>query len=178
MKKLFLLITVVSIGFLSSCDDEPGNTNIDVDFNFTVKNSGGENLLDPKIEDHYIKDSIRLYLLKNGEKIDIYQPNLAAPRRFEYFQNSGGDYGMIIYPTLGDGDKSQTTTILIQWDKSDFNNIDTVQTYIDKTYSNGNTIIYNTKVIYNGTVVWSAENYPYYTQWGTYSYKRFFEIVK
>jgi hypothetical protein len=177
-KSLLVVVSFLSILFLASCGDDPGNTDINIDFYMSVKNAEGKNLLDTATVGHYVKDSIRLYLFKNGEMKELYRPNYDAQRNFLLFQNSAGEFGMKVFPEEGEGRQSQTTTILIQWDKNDSNNIDTVETYIDKKYTDNSESIYVTKITYNGEIKWDIETYPFYLQWGDLFYKRFFEVVK
>ncbi len=177
MNKFLVILSIVAITFLSSCKDDPGNTDVNVDYYFSVKNAEGKNLLDPTTEGHYIKDSIRLFWLKNGEKTEVYFPNLSAPRKFEFFKNSKEEYGIKVYADEGEGRQSQTTKTLIQWDKNDFNNIDTVETFVDKKYTDNSESIYVTKITYNGVVKWDIVTYPFYIQWGDLFYKRFFEVA-
>ena len=171
-----LLVVVAVIALFSSCS-EPGGTVVDVDFYLLVKKVDGENLLDSATIGYYAKDSIRLYRLENGVKTEIYRPNLDASRNFVIVQNSNGEYGMV-FADEGTGEESKTTTTLIQWQLKDSHNVDTVQTYIDKKYTDSFISIVLKKITYNGTVVWDRATNPSGTQWGDAAYERFIEVRK
>ena len=85
---------------------------------------------------------------------------------------------MQVYADEGEGRQSQNTTTLIQWDKNDFNNIDTIETYITKTYTDNSTLINLTKITYDKVIKWDIETYPFYIQWGNDFYPRLIEVVK
>lgn len=177
-KSLLVVISIVALTVLSSCKDEMGNTNKSADFYMWVKNAEGKNLLDTATVGHYNEDSIRLYWLKNGQMIEVYRPTYGTPRNFRIFKVLNGEYTMQVYADEGEGKQSQNTTTLIQWDKNDFNNIDTVDTYITKTYSDNSTLINLTKITYDKVVKWDIETYPLYIQWGNDFYPRLIEVVK
>jgi len=177
-------ITISGLAILSficvlvSCQREIGNTVFDIDFYFSVKDAKGNNLLDPSTQGYYNKDSIRLYSWKDGVKTELYHHNLTAQRNFEIFQNSNNEYGIKVYAEPGEGNNSQTTTILIQWKLNDDTNVDTVATFINKLVTDNSDISTVDKITYNNTVVWDYNKNQYYSQWGDLSYKRFFQIVK
>ena len=163
---------------MSSCKHEVGNDVYDLDFTFTIKDSAGTNLLDPSTVGYYNKDSIRLFTWKDGIKTEIYHHNLDAQRNFVIVQNVEGEYGIMMYAEEGEGDHSQTTTILVQWNLKNENNVDTISTLVDKTYLEHGTYIIADKITYNGNVAWDVKKNSYYDQWGKNFYKRFFQIVK
>jgi hypothetical protein len=177
MKSSFKMMLVAAAAILSSCSEHE-STVVDVNFYLLVKNAGGENLFDSATTGYYAKDSIRLYRLENGVKTELYRPNLDASRNFVIVQNSNDEYGMMVLADEGTGEQSQTTTTLIQWQLKDSHNVDTVQTYIDKRYTDSFISIVLKKITYNGTVVWDRATNPSGTQWGDTSYERLVEVVK
>ena len=177
MKSSFKMMLVAAAAILLSCS-EHGSTVVDVNFYMLVKNAGGENLFDSATTGYYAKDSIRLYRLENGVKTELYRPNLDASRNFVIVQNSNGEYGMMVFADEGTGEQSQTTTTLIQWQLKDSHNVDTVQTYIDKKYTDNNVLVILKKITYNGTVVWDGASSPSSVQWGSGEYSRLVEVIK
>jgi hypothetical protein len=175
---IFSGIILIVISALSSCKHETGNDVYDMDFTFTVKDTASNNLLNPATKGYYNKDSIRLFTWKDGIKTEIYHHNLDAQRNFVIVQNEEGEYGIKVFAEEGEGDHSQTTTILIQWNLKNENNVDTVSTLIDKTYLEHGTYIIVDKITYNSAVVWDSQKNSYHSQWGKGFYVRFFEIVK
>jgi hypothetical protein len=177
VKLLFKTLIASAVALLSSCS-EPGGTIVDVNFYLLLRNADGKNLLDSATIGYYAKDSIRLYRLENGVKTELYRPNLDASRNFVIVQNSNDEYGMMVFADEGTGEQSQTTTTLIQWQLKDSHNVDTVQTYIDKKYTDSNVAVILKKITYNGTVVWDGATSPSSVQWGSGEYSRMVEVIK
>jgi hypothetical protein len=177
MRLFILIILIFSVVLLSSCNNN-GSTVVDVNFYLLVKNADGKNLLDSATTGYYAQDSIRLYRLENGVKTEIYHPNLDAQQNFHTVKNSNGEFGMMVFADEGTGEQSQTTTTLIQWRLKDTNNVDTIQTYISKKYSDSYISILLRKITYNGTVVWDAATSAPAVQWGNGEYPRLVEVIK
>jgi len=101
---------------------------------------------------------------------------------FEVYKNESNDeYGIKIYAYAGSGTFPRVGTMLIQWRKDDFNNIDTVQTEIQQRFrdaGNGWEMTLS-KVSYNGDIQWDlATSNKISTQWGDNYYARFFGVIK
>lgn len=177
MRSFFKMVLVGAVALLSSCS-EHGGTVKDLGFYLSVKNAEGKNLLDSATEGYYVKDSIRLYRLADGVKTEIYHPTYDAQRNFVVLKNVNNENCMMVFADEGTGNQSQTTTTLIQWKLKDSNNVDTVQTYINKKITDSNTSIVLKKITYNGTVVWDSATDPAGINIGGVFYARFVEVKK
>lgn len=172
--KPFLLIVVMAAVLFSACK-ESENITTDVEFNLWVKNTAGENLLNPATTGYYVPDDIMLYQVVDGKMKDV-------GRTFEVYKNeSNGEYGIKMYANTGDGSFPRSDVMLIQWSKNNFNNIDTVQTVIKQLFRDGGDgwVMTLSEISYNGDVQWDlATSNNVWTQWGDNYYTRFLEITK
>ncbi len=124
MKNLiyFLLLIVIS-----ACAGKKCCTLVDSGLNISVKDSAGNDLLDPSFPDSFKKDSIRLFYLIKGEKVEVYNPEMDFPRNFNIFKGTSG-YLITIFPNE---DKStQYPITYIDWNKS---NEDTIECEVDRS---------------------------------------------
>lgn len=152
----YLIIIVICI-FLSSCNDDNAQTNIDVYIDMSIKNSAGSDLLNPTNSNSLDESNIKIIYEIDGEQIEFNEPDLTASRGFFIFQHEN-KYRIRIFPNT---DKNTPFPITyIKWNDVD---TDTLKCEIERK-SNSETC---TKVWLNEEVVWDS-----------YGGERFIEIVK
>jgi len=160
-------VFLILIFLMASCTSEDNSTDayycLDTSIFFTIKDSNGNDLLNPNHPNAYISDSIKIYYLKeNGEVEEIYNTNAADSRNFHIItpQESFVDYyAFLLHPnTFG-----ENTITYIKWNNTD---TDTVKT----NYRYGKNYTICNKVWYNDVNVWT-ENIEQNTG-------RIFEIIK
>lgn len=156
MKNIFFIIIIL---FCSACssDDNSDQMIVDTSINLSIRDSEGNDLLDPQTDNSYKESEIKLFYLKNGEEMEIFNSNLDYPKGFFIYKQEN-EFRMRIFPHTEMGEKFPTT--YIKWNNSD---IDTVKCNIEKTTSSE----ICTKVWFNNNIVWEA-----------YETERFFKIIK
>tara|TARA_B100000795_G_scaffold259924_1_gene235318 strand:- start:27 stop:533 length:507 start_codon:yes stop_codon:yes gene_type:complete len=167
MKNLiFLLLASILIVSCSSNGNNNDNDyyNLDTDIIFTIKDSNGNDLLNPNNPNAYLSETVKIYYLKeNGETEEVYNSNLDASRNFKVItpENSGSDiYAFQLFPNTYIMENAVT---YIEWNDTE---TDTVKT--NYRYGDNHTVC--NKVWYNDTDVWT-ENTEINTG-------RIFEIIK
>ena len=137
---LFILIILLAIG--CNKDDDCGCTIISLDANISLKNTVGEDLLDPNSSNSYKKEDIRIYHLINGEQKragidDVIYKDIDSIYRYRTFVNyEGNDEYPVTY---------------IDWSETDR---DTIKSEIYRTDNQTRAI----KIWYNGELMWDVEN--------------------
>ena len=135
---LFVLIVLLAAG--CNKDDDCGCTIYSLDANISLKNTTGDDLLDPNNPNSFKKENIRTYHLINGEQkragLDdiIYQDNDSIYRYRIFVNYEGNDEFPITY---------------IDWSETDR---DTIKSEI---YRSGN-VTRAIKFWYNGELVWDG----------------------
>jgi hypothetical protein len=145
-----------------SSDPNPIGVNIDTQVNLVLSNSDGSNLLNPSTPGHFSSDSIKLFYLTNGQKVEVYQSNLTYPRNFFVAKNeSNGEYFIRVF--LNEGKNAligDSTTTYIQWSPA---RVDTINAIMFKS-SNLTT---TEKVWINGDVKYDSETNTPDKIWGS-----------
>jgi hypothetical protein len=147
-KNVRLLVACLTV-ILSSCNDEQlcGCVNIDLTTYLVVTDDQNNNLLDPSTPGHFEKNKIRIFYVKDGERKEVYSPNLDRPRNFDISnENAAQEYAMKLFPDEGKIDNEITTTI-IQWSDNDE---DTVTCEVRREASS----VWISKVWYDGTLAY------------------------
>jgi hypothetical protein len=137
---LFIFMAIISL-FLNNCKkDSKGNSVVEINIDISYKDALGNDLLDVTKQNHFSSDSIMLYSLINGKKIEILYPNLSHPKMFYIYKNDSLNLNLLRVSLEQD-------STLIELNKRI---IDTITCTIDK--SNGNEIL--RKVWYNSVLKW------------------------
>jgi len=165
MKNYLLMIFVIFIISCSKQEDQKLDNigvNVDRDINISVKDSAGNDLLDPENPQAIRESEIWLYYLIDGKKEKVYIPNLDHPRNFFIFKDhrnyDSSEYIIRVFPN---DEKSNSYPITyIQWNNAD---TDTIKCEIERTEYE----VRCTKVWYNGELKWKGND-----TW------RYFEIIK
>ena len=167
MKNLiFLLITTILIASCSSDDNNNDDNyyNLDTDIIFTIKDSNGNDLLNPNNPNAYLSETVKIYYLKeNGDLEEVYNSNLDAPRNFNIItpEDSGENvYAFSLFPNTNVIENAIT---YIEWNDTEK---DTVRT----NYRYGNNYTICNKVWYNNVNVWTENT--------EINAGRIFEIIK
>ncbi len=160
MKKFILLLSVI---FLSSCRSGQNDCCTDylLGFQMLVKNSEGEDLLNPNTPNSLNTDKIKLFYLKNGVKEEVYHPTADHPRNYFIFLDSNGQYRIGVNVNYAKSEPFPIT--YIQWNENDMDTIISKLEYKDSGIS-------IEKLWYNNELKIDFSN-PQYSDW-------VFEIVK
>ena len=143
--------------FTSCSTNKSSQFIVDTDINISIKDSEGNDLLNPAYPDSYQKGNIKLFHIINGEQIEIFDANMNYPKGFFIYKHEN-EYRIRVFPNT---DKSEQQLItLIKWNETD---TDTIRCNVERT---SNSEICR-KVWFNNEVVWEA-----------YETERFFEILK
>jgi len=146
MKNL-IIILVVTVLFSCSKSNEMEEQDayyLDVAIEFSVLNSQNEDLLNPENPNHLDVTKIKLFYLINGEKQEVYNPNMDSPRNFRIFKHES-EYRIGI--SLNHSETSGKNMTYIQWNDSD---VDTIEATIKKTQNS----LYKDEIWLNGIHVW------------------------
>ncbi len=160
MKKFILLLSVI---FLSSCRSGGDICcfNYSTFFEIIVKNSEGEDLLNPDTPNSLNTDKIKLFYLKNGVKEEVYRPTADHPRNYLIFLDTDNQYRMRVFPN--DLKSELLPVTYIEWNGND---TDTIMCKIEHS---DNAVLLE-KLWYNNELKIDFSNPDYRT--------RVFEIVK
>lgn len=143
MKSLFFaLIILMSIGCSKEKEDDLCCTIISLGANISLKNSVGEDLLDPENPNAYKKGDIKIYHLINGVQ-------KRAGRDDILYEDEDGIYRYVVMVNY-EGDDEYPITY-IDWNETDR---DTIKSEIYQT-SNQIRVI---KIWYNDALMWDAED--------------------
>lgn len=122
MKNFVFLISVVSLFSCSKSDEmSPAGSDLNVFFEFSVFNSQDNDLLDPTTPHHYKEEGIKLFYEVDGEIIEVYDPNMGAPRNF-YIYKLETEYRIVVY--LNYTETSEKPITYIQWNDTDTDTIE------------------------------------------------------
>jgi hypothetical protein len=154
------IATLIILTILTSCsksnDDEPQQqVVVDINIEMSLKSSNGEDLLDPNNPDAYKVENIKLYYLINGEKKEVFDPNMAYPRNFFIFKHES-EYRIRVFQN-----HSETETLPITYIEWSPDATDTIQTEIYRDENSIRAI----KTWFNGDLKWDVENEqePYFS---------------
>lgn len=139
-----ILIAIMLFACSKSNEMEEQQYNLEVGVEFSVFNSQNEDLLNPENPNHLDVTAIKLFYVINGEKQEVYNPDLDSPRNFRIFKHEN-EYRIGV--TLNHSETSSKTVTYIQWNNSD---VDTIEATI-KTAQNS---LYKDEIWLNGLHVW------------------------
>ena len=144
-----LIILAVFVSCSKNNDDEPQNQySINRGVEISLKNSNGEDLLDPNNPNGYKAEEIKLYYLINGEKQEVFDPNMDNPRNFLIY-NHDSEYRIGI--SLNDTDSDTRPITYVEWNEIE---TDTLQAAFFKTENTIEVI----KTWFNGELKWDGSN--------------------
>jgi len=147
MKKLTFLIAVVSLFACSKSDEmSPPGFNLNAFFEFSVFNSQENDLLDPATPEHYKEEEIKLFYEVDGEIIEVYDPNMGAPRNFRIYKLEN-ENRIVVY--LNHTDTSEKPITYIQWNDAD---TDTIEATFKRNRHN----VVVSQVWLNGLEIWDS----------------------
>lgn len=146
MKNLLIILVVTALIACEKSNDMEAqySSNIEVGIEFSILNSQNEDLLNPENPNHLDVTKIKLFYLINGEKQEVYNPNLDSPRNFRIFKDEN-EYRIAVF--LNHTETSEKPITYIQWNDSD---IDTLEVDINRTQ---NSILQN-EIWLNGIHIW------------------------
>ncbi|WP_086478479.1 MULTISPECIES: hypothetical protein [Arenibacter] len=156
------LISFLIIPLLYSCSSDDGKEQFvyDVSVEFSVKDSEGNDLLNPENSNSFDESEIKLFYLINGEVNEVYDGNMDHPRNFvinEYPPAS--EYRIGVFLNYSETEEQPTT--YIKWNETD---TDTLKCEVYRT----NSLTKITKLWLNDEQIWTSSD-------GTVPY---FEILK
>lgn len=143
----FIFLTIVTVLFSCSKSNEMEEQDayiIHVGIEFSVLNMQNEDLLNPENPNHLDVTKIKLFYLINGEKQEVYNPNMDSPRNFRIFKHEN-EYRIGV--TLNHSGMSSKTITYLQWDNSD---IDTIEATIKRTQNS----LLQDEIWLNGIHIW------------------------
>jgi len=167
----FIFIGLASIFAIGCGKIKP--TVRDVQINFLVQDTSGNDLFDSATKGHYNIDSVKTYYFdEQGQKIEVYYANLDNPRQIWVYDDGPPIPVLVGYnPYLGKSSSTEFTTNLIQWTEND---IDTIVTKIRK--QGGSMFI--DQVTVNGKDLYVEGVNPYNTYFGSSWVSRLVTLVK
>ena len=121
MKKLIIYLVVISFFACSKSDEMNPQFYLDGSFEFSIFSSQNEDLLDPATTNHYEATEIKLFYEVDGEMIEVYDPNMDAPRNFVIYKHEN-EYRIIVY--LNVSNTSDRPVTYIQWNNNDTDTIE------------------------------------------------------
>jgi hypothetical protein len=155
-----------------------GGVIIDLSNDIHVLSKDGQNLLDPVAPNSFKKEDIKIYYLINGQKTEIFNNQLDAPRQFMIFKvgadakNYANEPLMRVFSNdngVVNQDGNEITTTYIEWNSMD---TDTLATQIRHAGAS----VFTEKVWYNGVVKWDLKSTPKVEDNSFPG--RFFQIIK
>ncbi|MBB6680266.1 hypothetical protein H4O20_02300 [Aequorivita sp. 609] len=157
------IVTLIVLTFLTACSKDNETEKVAVFFDTAVeislKDHSGIDMLNPNNQNAYRADEIKIYYLVNGEKQEIFDPNMDYPRNFLIYQNEN-EYRIRIFQNSVETEELPIT--YVEWNE---NETDTLQAEYDRTYNNQPRV---QKVWFNGELKWDGQN----------GEKGFFTIIK
>jgi hypothetical protein len=156
------LLAIVVIALLCSCssDDSPEQFVYDVGVEFSIKDSQGNDLLNPENENTLNSSEIKLFYVVNGAVEEVYDGNMDYPRNYVIYDYAPvSEYRISVF--LNNADTEAQPITYIQWNATD---TDTLRSEI---YRRNNLVKIKTLWL-NNELIWSDED-------GTEPY---FELVK
>ncbi|MCK5794676.1 MAG: hypothetical protein KAH12_08210 [Anaerolineales bacterium] len=144
MKKLVVILSIISFVGCSKSDDNLPLYHRDVIFDFSVFNSRNEDLLDPATINHYDSKGIKIFYEIDGETKEIYDPHLDYPRHFMIYEH---EHEHRIQVSLNDSNTPENSITYIQWNNVDS---DTIEVLFESTERS----ILMRNVWFNGQLIW------------------------
>ncbi len=158
--KLYLI--VIMAGLFLSCEKSVETAFVDTSIDFIVKDSEGNDLLNPKNPNSINIDNIKLLFDIDGEQVVYYDENMDAPKGIMHYEQDGLYYLRIV--KINFKDKNESLPVMyIQWTEND---TDKITCEVVK-YDTGS--MFTQKVWLNDELVWTL------TPGGS---KRMIELIK
>lgn len=155
------LAIVFSLMLLSCSDDNSEADSVSTHFDVLVKNAEGTDLLNPENPDAFTEESIKLYLLVDGERKLYYKDNYDHPHGFRIDKaEETGRYYLRVFPEFEKSNEESTVFLK-------FSSL--AEDTIRQQYDIGPGYIACTKIWHNGNLVWDSS---------TADNIRYFEMVK
>lgn len=148
MKKILIILTITTFIACNKSNDIVDAFYLGAGLEFSISNINNEDLLNPENPNHLDIESIRIFYVVNGEKVNVYNPNLTHPRNFLVFKHEN-EYRIGI--TLNHTETSEKPITYIQWNETD---TDTVEVVYNRTSSS----IMQNIIWLNGEQVWEIGN--------------------
>ncbi|PWJ58083.1 hypothetical protein CLV98_105265 [Dyadobacter jejuensis] len=143
-----LLALLVGIAVLTSCkddSDDPTAVEVDTSVDFVRVDKNGINVFSNASANYIDPSNVETFYLKNGDKVEVNNPDLAASKGVILNEINGNKYlRMFVYP--GEVDQEETITYL-QWKENDTDTIKSLMSrspgavFISKLWIN-NSLIY------------------------------------
>ncbi|MEX1383395.1 hypothetical protein [Lutibacter sp.] len=144
MKKLLIILAVTTFIACNKSNDTIDAFYLGSGLEFSISNANNEDLLNPENPNKIDTESIRIFYVINGEKVNVYNPNLTNSRNFLVFKHEN-EYRIGI--TLNHTETSEKPITYIQWNEGD---TDTVEVVYNRT---SNSVMQNI-IWLNGEQVW------------------------
>lgn len=156
------LILILALFAFIGCDTDEGEEQVDiaVAINFSIRDSEGNDLLNPNNPNSFDESEVKLFYLIDGNLTEVYDGNKHSPRNFtmnEYPPAS--EYRMTIFVNHSKTEEYPIT--YIKWNETD---TDTIKTEIYRTGS----LTEIRKAWFNGELVWES----------SYNSEPYFELIK
>lgn len=151
MKKLLIILVIAFFYACDSNEEERTYNYIMADgADFTVSDTKGVDLLDPKNANHIKESDVKIFYLVKGVKEEVYNGLLIHPRNFliHKFENEE-EYHITVF--LNSRDKANKTTTYIQWNEKDCDTIEATF-FKNKDLIFTKDIWYNKKLVFTSTV--------------------------
>jgi hypothetical protein len=147
-------------------EDGVDSANVDIQFNFDVRDAEGQSLLDPATPNAYQASQLDIYYSIDGEKKRVQNNLMREPENFSIKPHEiTNEYIMNLGPNIVN--RPTTSVTYIQWNEQD---TDTVTC----EFAVSEQSIVTTRIIYNGQEVWSVDDTPD----PKYPYERYFVVHK
>ena len=147
MKKLLIILTAILI--ISCKKDEGINQYVmDVQFEFGIKDSEGNDLLNPQNTNSYLESNIKIFYLINGKVTEVKDSMKDYAKNFLIYKHEK-NYRIRIF--LNVGKDEEITTTYIQWKDED-------KDVIKSEIFRGKSIVRLQKVWLNDDPIWSSQD--------------------
>ncbi|WP_316632817.1 hypothetical protein [uncultured Flavobacterium sp.] len=146
-KLLIFLITTAFLSCDSSNESRCSSYYYGIGIDFYVRNTQGEDILDPQNSNSLDVSKIKLFYVVNGVAQEYYNSNLDSPRGFRIFNSKNG-YKIRI--EMNNLDKSKKRITYVQWNETSRDTLESTFE-IDECY----TVV--KQVWLNGKFVWDRD---------------------
>lgn len=146
---IFLSIIIFSCSKNDEAIDTAAALPGDNSFNLVLKDSIGNDLLDPDHPNTYNLGSIKTFEIIDGDVIEIYNPRMDAPRGYFIFENYL-DENVFGFSVPGN-ETSLYRTFLLEWNNQD---TDTIEMEYETIYNRNDVV----KIYYNNEKKWDLDD--------------------
>lgn len=152
------LILIMAFTMFLGCDSEGGEEQFvyDVAFEFDIKDSEGNDMLNPENPNSFDESAIKLFYLIEGNVTEVYDGNMDYPRNFRIYEYPPASaYRIVIF--LNHSETEEFPITYIKWNETD---TDTISSEIYRTSS----LVKIQKVWLNDEPIWnsSSNSEPYF----------------